>query len=149
MNRQVCEREQELLDSLGRGFIGAELESHVVTCDPCRELQLVAGALLDDRAHAMVEAPVPSAGTMWFRMRLRHRRDAAAAARASLAIGQATTVAIAIGLIVWFFGGQLAGEFRELRTAVATIRVSTAVMIALATWAVVAPIAGWVAIRQK
>lgn len=149
MNGQVCAREQELLDALGRGFVGAELESHVASCGDCGELRLVAGALLDDRAQAMFEAPVPSAGTMWFRMQLRLRQEATATARRSLLIGQAATLAVAMALLVWFFGTDIAVEAKEMRELVATIRVSTAVLIALATWAILAPLASWVAVRQK
>lgn len=141
-----CPREDELLDALGRAFVGAELEAHVAACASCTELRLVAGALLDDRAAAMLEAPIPSAGTMWWRMLVRRRHDAQAMARRALLIGQAATLAIAIALVVSFFGADVTTAVRE---AVATIRVSTPLLIALATWALIAPIAGWVALKQK
>ena len=134
----ACEREDELLDALGAGYVGAELESHVSSCASCSELRSVAGALLDDRAMAMMEAPVPSSGTMWWRMRLRQRQEAAATAQRSLLIGQAVTLAVAITLLVAFFGNE-----------VATIRVSTPVLLAIATTLLAAPIAGWVAVRAK
>ena len=142
----VCEREHELLDAIGAGFVGAELESHVNSCAACTELRAVAGALLDDRATAMLEAPVPSSGTMWWRMRLRHRQEAAAAAQRSLLIGQAVTLAIAIALLVTFFGNDVATGIRQ---AVATIHVSTPMLLAIATSLLAAPIAGWVAVRAK
>ena len=145
MNR-VCEREDELLDALGAGYVGAELESHAASCVSCTELRSVAGALLDDRAMAMMEAPVPSSGTMWWRMRLRQRQEAAATAQRSLLIGQAVTLAVAITLLVSFFGNEVAVGVRD---AVATIRVSTPVLLAIATSLLAAPIAGWVAVRGK
>ncbi|HYC60048.1 MAG TPA: hypothetical protein VEK79_10845 [Thermoanaerobaculia bacterium] len=142
----ICEREDELLDALGAGYVGAELESHVMSCASCSELRSVAGALLDDRAMAMMEAPVPSSGTMWWRMRLRQRQEAAATAQRTLIIGQAVTLAVAIALLVSFFGSEVAVGVRE---AVATIRVSTPILLAIATSLLAAPIAGWVAVRGK
>lgn len=141
-----CAREQELLDALGRGFVGEELESHVASCASCSELRLVAGALLDDRVEAMIEAPIPSAGTMWWRMRVRQRQEAQATARRSLLIGQAATLVIALALVVSFFGADITFAVKNLIT---TIRLSTPLLLALATWVLVAPIVGWVALRQK
>jgi hypothetical protein len=135
-----------LLEALERAFIAPDLEEHLKSCESCAEIRLVAGALLDDRAQAMAEAAVPSAGTMWWRMLVRHRLDAEAAARRPLMIGQAVTLSVAIGLIGLFFGSDL---LIELRKVAAAIRLSTPLLLALGTWLLVAPIAGWVAIRQK
>lgn len=140
-----CAREDELLDALGRGYIGAELEAHVAGCEACSELRIVAGALLDDRRDAVLSAPVPSAGTMLLRMRLRHRQEAAAAARRSLLIGQAATLLIGIALVVSFFGTDLAAD---VKTYLAAVRVGTPLMYVIATWLLVAPIAGWAAVRK-
>ena len=146
MSAQICHREDELLDALGRGYLGQELESHTASCDACSELRLVAGALLDDRAVAMTEARVPSSGTMWWRMRVRQRQEAEVRARRSLLIGQAATLAVAIALVITFFGPELAHTFRGF---IATVKLSTPVLLFVATWLVAAPIAGWVAVRQK
>lgn len=146
MNAEPCLYEEELLDSLGRGFVGSELVSHIETCPSCTELHTVAGALLDERVHAMTEAAVPSAGTMWWRLQVRARHDAAAAARRSLLLGQAATLVIALSLMGWVFGGDIAVGVRQV---IATLRVSTPLMLVVATWLVLAPIAGYVAIRQK
>ena len=146
MNAERCPREDELLDALGRRFIGPELAEHVAECAACAELELVAGAVLDDRSHAIAEAPVPAAGTMWWRMQLRHRHEAQATARRSLLIGQAVTLAVAIVLLVAFFGADLAGDIRQV---IATVDLKAPVTLVLATWALLAPIAGWVAVRQK
>jgi hypothetical protein len=146
MTTDRCPREEELLDALGRAFVGAELETHIAGCAPCTELRTVAGALLDDRAAAMMEAPIPSAGTMWWRMRVRHRHEAQATARRSLLIGQAATLLVAVTLVIAFFGPDLAVSVRHV---IDTVRVSTPLLLALATWVLLAPIAGWVLIRQK
>jgi predicted anti-sigma-YlaC factor YlaD len=146
MNADRCQREDELLDALARRYIGPELAAHLTECAACAELELVAGALLDDRSHAVAEAPVPTAGTMWWRMQLRHRQEAQSTARRSLLIGQAVTLAITMVLVVAFFGAELATDARH---AIAAIDLKTPLMLVLATWAVLAPIAGWVAVKQK
>ena len=146
MNGETCSREGELLDALARGFVGAELAEHVASCPSCGELSGVAGALLDDRAQAMAAAPVPSAGTMWWRLQVRRRREAEATARRSLLIGQAVTLAVAIGLVVSFFGAHLAFAVRDW---MATLRLSAPLLLTLAASILVVPIAGWVALRQQ
>jgi predicted anti-sigma-YlaC factor YlaD len=146
MNIERCPHEGELLDAFGRGFIGPELAAHVEECHSCREIHLVAGALLDERVQAITEAPVPSAATMRWRMQVRLRQEAETTARRSLLVGQALTLAVAMALIAWLFGADVRVGVRE---AIAWIRLSTPVLIALATWLLLAPIAGYVAITQK
>jgi hypothetical protein len=146
MSRPPCEREGELLSALGRGFVAADLEAHAADCPACGELRLVAGALLDERVQAIAEAPVPSAGTMWWRMRVRQRQEAAARARRSLLVGQAATLAIALALVISFFGGEVAEGLRHLAV---TVRLGTPLLVALAASAVLVPLAGWAALRQE
>ena len=142
----ACPREDELLDALGAGFIGEELESHITTCAACGELRLVAGALLDERVQAVTEAALPSSGTMLWRMQMRRRQEAQSTARRSLLIGQAVTLAAAVALVFTLLGGHLAGEAVNV---IASIKLSTPLLLAVATWLLAAPIAGWVLIRQK
>ena len=140
-----CRREEELFGALARGFVGDELATHVAGCPACSEIRTVAGALLDERAEAMAEARVPSAGTMWWRLRIRRRQEDEARARRWLLVGQAATLAIALALFVSFFGPQLAHGLRGLAD---TIRLSTPLVIALGTLVLIAPLAGWIAIRK-
>lgn len=146
MSDLQCHREDEVLDALGRGFIGAELREHLDECSTCGELHQLAGALLEDRVVAVKEAAVPSAGTMWWRMQMRQRHDAQAAARRSLFIGQALTLTIALALVGAFFGTDL---IAGVKSAVHAVRVSTPLLVLVGSWLLLAPIAGWVAIRQK
>lgn len=144
-----CEHEAELVAALGRGFVGPDLEAHVRECAACAELHTVASAFLDERADAIAEAPVPSSGTMWWRMRIRQRHEAAARVQRSLLVGQTTTLALALGLLLALFGGEVIAGVRELAV---TVRLSTPLLIAVASLglgAVVAPIAGWLALRQR
>jgi predicted anti-sigma-YlaC factor YlaD len=145
-NAKVCSREDELLDALGAGFIGEELESHIATCAACSELRLVASALLDERVQAVTEAALPSSGTMLWRMQMRRRQEAQSTARRSLLIGQAVTLAAAVALVFTLLGGNLAGEAVNV---IASIKLSPPLLLAVAIWLLAAPIAGWVLIRQK
>lgn len=146
MSATLCEREDELLAALGRGYIDPELAAHLEECAGCAQLRLVAGGLLDERVAAVGEAPVPSAETMWWRVRMREQREVQAKARRSLLVGQAATLAIAMVLIAALLGAELAVNVREVA---ASIRLSTPLLLALTAWLLFAPIAGWVAIRQK
>ena len=146
----LCQFEDELLQAMGRGFVGAELEAHIQTCVSCSELRLVAGALLDERLQAMTEAPVPSAGTMWWRMQMRHRQEIQATARRSLLFGQFATLAFALVLVFSLLGGDVVLGVREAAaSAMTTFKLSTPLLLVLASWLLLAPIAGYVAIRQK
>lgn len=153
MNGNICHREDELLDALGNGYVGPELDAHVLSCTSCSELRLVAGSLLHDHREAVIEAHIPSAGAMLWRMHARARREAAATAGRSLLIGQAATLAVALTLVIAFFGSDLRFFGLDLtagvRELVATIRLSTPLLLAFAVIVLTAPIAGWVAVRQK
>lgn len=146
MNETLCHREDELLAALARGLVGAELTEHVASCSSCSELQLLASALLDDRHAAVAEAPVPAAGTMWWRMRVRQRHEAQATARRSLLIGQAATLLIALTVVGAVFGEAVVSG---MRTLFDNLHLSTPLLLALATSALLLPIGGWVAVRQK
>lgn len=141
-----CAREDELLDALGRGFVNDELQAHVAVCDTCGELRSVTGALLGERVEAIREAAVPSSAAMWYRMQMRHRQEVQAASRRSLAIAQAATLVIALGLAYTIFGTDVTASVKH---AIASIRISTPMLLILASWAVFAPIAGYIAIKQK
>ena len=141
-----CVREDELLDALGRGFVNGELTDHVATCAGCTELRSVAGALLDERVEAIKEAAVPNSSAMWWKMQMRHRQEVQAASRRSLFIGQAATLVIAIALAYALFGTDVTANVKNL---VASIHISTPILLILASWAVFAPIAGYIAIKQK
>ncbi len=156
MNATQCHRENELLDALGSGYVGAELAMHVAECVSCSELHLVAGALLNEKVQAAAEAPVPASGTMWWRMQLRRRQEAQAAARRTLVVGQAMTLSVAIGLVVAFFGSELMSgvraSFSSMPFSMPSIQFtmpSMVLLVVLGSWLLIAPIAGWVAMRQK
>jgi hypothetical protein len=141
-----CAREDELLRALGRGFVPAELAAHAAACPACAELHGVALALLDDRAAAVAAAGVPSAGTAWWRLQLRHRQEARAAARRSLLVGQGASLVVALALLCALFGTALLGAARHL---LALAPVHPVIAVGLVMLLVVVPLGGLVALRQK
>lgn len=144
--REPCLREEELLAALERGFLGGELEQHLTACEGCRQLAQLVEALVEDRTAAVAEAAVPSAGTMWWRIQVRQRREAQATVRRSLAIGQALTLAVAIALSLSLFGSHLASGVARLVLATqlgGSARIAVAALIALA------PLAAWMALRER
>ena len=146
---QLCPIEPELLDALQSGFVPAELRHHIESCDSCRELELVAGSLLEDRSIAMAEAHVPAAGTMWWRLQLRRRHDAESRTRWTLVFGQALTVVVAIGLVVALLGNRILPEIQSLTEGFAVTRSLLVTIIVAAVALLAAPVAGWMALHRK
>jgi uncharacterized integral membrane protein len=85
---------------------------------------------------------VPRAGAMWLRIEMRRRHEMAARSRRWLLAGQFATIAIAIVLVLSFFR-------TDVQHAFAAVRWQWPLVIALAGWFVAAPLAGFVAVRQK
>lgn len=144
MRRDICPFEDELIDAIGRGFVGSDLETHISECEPCAELHLVAGAVLSDRAIAIAEAPVPPSGRVFWRIRLRMRQDAEAKARRSLVFGQALTLAVAVSVLVFLFGSEILAAAQEAFWAVRF----SAPLLAAAAVVLMVPIGGWLVLRQ-
>jgi hypothetical protein len=146
----ACPREDELLAALQRGYVPADLAAHAGGCGACGELRLVAEALLDDRAQALAEAPVPAAGTAWWRLQLRLRQDAAAAARRSLAVGQGVTLAAALALLLAAFGDAGMAILRGAWPALRLLPLPVVTLGALAALALVlVPLGGLLVARRR
>jgi hypothetical protein len=98
-----CDREPELLDVLASGrwpeACGSELRDHVAGCLECRDLLLVAEALVADRRHAEAEADVPSSGAVWWRMQMRREREAREAATKTVGRVHGIVVAATVVLL--------------------------------------------------
>ena len=83
---------------------------------------------------------------MLWRMQLRRRQEAQTAARRTLLIGQAVTLAAALVLVFLLLGGNLLGEAVNV---IASIQLSPPLLLAVAIWLVAAPVAGWVLMREE
>ncbi len=95
-----CLREVELLEALESGrwphASDGALRDHVAACAACRELETVAGALLDDRRTGEISSGIPSSGAMWWRMQLRMEREARVAAARSVETAHSAVVGLTV-----------------------------------------------------
>jgi hypothetical protein len=78
----------------------SDVRQHVAGCDSCRDLVLVMSALREARARACRDAPLPSAGLVWWRAQLRDRQQAARQAVAPVAAVHAAALLAVILLAV-------------------------------------------------
>jgi hypothetical protein len=98
-----CAREGDVFEAVafGRwpGHCDPALAAHVAACAVCADVLAVAIALGDDRDWACREAPLPTAGAVWWRATIRARADAARTAMQPIGVLQAIAGAVAAGLI--------------------------------------------------
>lgn len=167
-----CPFECDVLDALASrrwpARAGEALQAHVAACESCRDLAAVAGALLSEEDVAYAAAHVPTAAFVWHRAQLRAREDAARMAMrpigfvqgVAFAFGVATAVAVAVwGLpvvasIMPDFPGIAASlrapsvSMPALEFEAAALLSNTAVQLALAAWALLAPVALYFAVAR-
>src|SRR3954462_3908370 len=156
-----CDREQDVLDALAAGRwrerCDDDLRAHVSSCGVCTDLSHVAAALLHDRDMARSHARVPPAGVVWWRAQLHAREDAARAAGRPVAFIQGVAASVAIWVIVSLVRALPADYFSSSRTWIcsahpsvtatmadigrATAAVPLVVLVLLAVWLVLAPVA--------
>jgi len=141
VNRPECTWEAAVIDALGgggRGSMAAELRAHVAVCETCAGLVDVASALLDDRATALAAARVPTAATVWWRVQLRARREAAAGATRPITLWQGLAGACGMGVLVAAAG-----------FAIPSVRAFVQWMVGLGPWTrgVGAESAGWAGVH--
>jgi hypothetical protein len=129
MNIVECAREPETLHAVlsRRVELNEDLQTHVQSCEACREIVSVATALRRDREESMREVRVPAAGQIWWRAALRAHAEAQQAARRPLVwlqgIGIACAVAVlaAIVRLVWPSISDSAVALAALRPDVAPL----------------------------
>lgn len=103
-----CAREEELLEALQVSrwpdACDAELPEHVRACASCRDLLAVVAPLLDEHRTMVLDASVPSSAIVWWRARMRSRREAAARAAQPISFALGIAVACAGGLLATALG---------------------------------------------
>jgi hypothetical protein len=156
-----CLREFEALEAIqaGRWPDGCEpgLREHVDGCITCRELVTLAGALLDERNTAVRGASVPGSGLVWWRIQMRARREAQRNAARTLTAVQAAAVIAALSIGVGVLGATslpaaaswLASILPPSSSVPAFAQWGTPVLLALATWLALAPVAVWLAVTEE
>ena len=111
MNRQAmgCAREQEVVELLVSGRRTDEnddaLRAHAAQCGACAETLQLARLLRDDHRALCNEAPVRSAGAVWWRATIRARAEAARTAGQPITLLQGLAAATAVGLLVGLGSG--------------------------------------------
>jgi hypothetical protein len=164
-----CSREQDVLDALpARRWperCDADLRAHVASCAICADLVDVATALLDDHEVAWGDAHVPPSGVVWWRTQLRAREEAARAAARPLAFIQGVAASVAVWLVValvravppaylstwraWVAGLVPDITVRMPDMASVTGAVPLSILVLLAAWLLLAPVAIYFAVIDE
>lgn len=104
MRKADCVHEDELLSALKTSrWPDADdpaLLTHVGGCSSCAQLVDLAQALLDDHHTLVSEAQVPSSAIVWWRARMRSRREAAHEVTQPIRYVQGLILACAAGVTV-------------------------------------------------
>jgi hypothetical protein len=158
-NRQMieCQREAEVLDALASarwpGRVGAELTSHVSSCEICQDVIAVATAMREDHDTAYQEANVPSSGQMWWRSEMRARQAAVREAGRPVAVAQGVAVVLALAVASvagWFAWPTVHDFFVPAASSAATLSpIVLPLMVAMGALLVVAPVALYVVLSEK
>ena len=161
MNVPVCAREVEALEIVLSGgwpaCADADLRSHVDQCQVCADVVAIAVAMQEEHSLACQQAHVPTAGLVWWRAELRARQEAARKAARPMTlvqgVGGACLVAALLtiaGLFSPWLRTQVSGWIDlPVRwpsvdpTAVAALfaQWGPALLLALAAWVVLVPVA--------
>src|SRR6266508_4613864 len=108
IGHSVCPREQEIVDLVVSGRWRDDgddaLRTHAAQCNACAETLELARLLQDERTALCEEAPIPSAGAVWWRATIRARAEAARTAGQPITLLQGIAAATAVGLFVGLAG---------------------------------------------
>ena len=143
----------------------ADLRAHVASCAICADLVDVATALLDDHEVAWDDAHVPPSGVVWWRAQLRAREEAARAAARPLAFIQGVAASVAVWLVLALvravppaylstWRGWVKGLVPEITVrmpdmASVTGAVPLSILVLLAAWLLLAPVAIYFAVVDE
>jgi hypothetical protein len=164
--RTDCPREQDALDAVASRRwphrAGAELIEHVSACAICADIVEVAAALSGADERASAEARVPPAAIVWWKAQIRARHDAARTAARPIAVvhglAAASVLALAgaLSIALWAMLPALWSMLPSLPPApnltplaVAAWKHAPLVILVLATWLVLAPVAAWLALARE
>jgi hypothetical protein len=159
-----CDREPDILDALATRRLAsdAELQRHLRECDACADVAEVACVLLEERQSACDAAPVPAADVVWVRAQRRARVEAARLSVRPIAVVQALGVACSVGAVAGMLGAAawwLRSWMTWLSSAAGAMMngpsslemaalASRGILLALAVWLVIAPVAVYLAATE-
>ena len=109
MSLPTCHHEAAVVRVVSRGAwpdrAPAELRAHVTSCAVCRDTVAIASLLCAaDAADAGDDAPLPTAGQMWWRLAVRARLDRERAAARPVVWLQGVAAACGLGLVATAIG---------------------------------------------
>jgi heme A synthase len=157
VHKPDCAREIETFDAISSGAwpdaCDDSLRAHVATCAICSDVAEVAGALIDDRDAAMRHAPVPPSGVVWWRMQMRARNEAALSARRTVIAVQAAVFAAVLGIALAILGNTWWDKLPHVDEIAASGLVvvtqwGVPLLLAIAIWLTLAPVAVWLAVAK-
>ena len=136
MHNLVCPREQEVLDALQSGRM-KELRDHLSECSDCADLALVAGFLQNENEIVQQELSrgdvhLPSASFLWWKSKLRARREAQDKALQPVRIAEkAAAGAAALGVAglawwMWPASTQLHSLWQSVQSSTVALAAGTA-----------------------
>ncbi len=156
-----CKREPDVLDAVATGRLDA-LDEHLAACEACRDTLLVARALAHEQDAAWTDAALPTADVVWFRAQLRARAEAARLAARPVLVVQAIALACLVGAIagvlgtgtwwLWSWVAWLSSAASVVASADGTLAITTlairGILLALAVWLVIVPMAVYLAAME-
>jgi hypothetical protein len=165
--RLECPCERETLAALQAGrwpdCCDDATREHACACEVCRDLLLIASTLAADFQHGVRSAHVPASGLVWWRMQRRARQEAARATARAITVVQAICVGggvIAAIILARVFGFSLsaalassgfapaAGFAHGAGLTAALAQWTLPLLIALASWLALAPVAFYLAVSR-
>jgi hypothetical protein len=174
LEQSACPREQEIVDLLVSRRLADEgddaLLAHAAHCGACAETLELAHLLREDQLALCGDAPVPAAGSVWWRATIRARAEAARTAGQPMTLLQGIAAATAVGLLVGLDGawwrsivpdgawldrfGALASRLDEGRAQLATAAaipgaLGLPLLLALAACLILAPVAVYLATADE
>jgi len=145
----ACDREWEVIDAIQAGRCNDEMTTHIASCESCNEIFIVAGALLEDGRDAMRKAPVPTSGTMWWKMKMRSRREAAIRAERTLTWVQAGSLLVAVVLGFTLIGTTSIFDVVNFEQLTTLVKGHLPLMLGLMTSLLLAPVVLYFAFTEE
>lgn len=142
MNQAFCDREQKVSEAVRSGTWDPELRDHARHCPICADVLLVTEFLQNEAEVAGAEAPLPSAGVIWWKAQLASRHSAVARATRPIKFMRNLACLVGVGAVVWFLlgsgeAGPWLSELAKFQLHGAGFAGEAAVLAGLGTMAIV------------
>jgi len=143
-----CEFEPEVLAAVVQSrwphHADPALRAHAATCAICSDVAAVASAIGEAGDETRAAIAVPDSGAVWWRARLRARRDATQAAGRPITAAQVCALACAAGLLGACFGAT-SSLFQSVLHRIAAVDWQSCISSALSLLAAHAALAAGIA----